>query len=125
MRVIIVRIESVTANSSWFAGKGETIQERAVEKVGRRHQSVSSPLAASANGLSRYWVLGTGYSVLGTLKSEEFPQSLGLRTADWNLALLLIIHAQLVRTLEPGHNLANAVDIHQVGAVGAPEQSGI
>ena len=54
---------------------------------------------------------------------EQFTQSLGLRPADWNLALLLIIHAQLVRALKPGHDLANSIHINQVGAVSAPEQS--
>jgi hypothetical protein len=57
------------------------------------------------------------------LKSEKLPQSLGLSAADWNLALLLIVHAQLVRTLEPGYDFANAVDVHQVRAVSPPEQS--
>jgi hypothetical protein len=54
-------------------------------------------------------------------ESEQLSQSLGLGPADRNLALLLIIHSQLVRTLKPGHNFANPVDVHQVGAVGPPE----
>src|SRR5271156_1023244 len=48
---------------------------------------------------------------------KQFAEPFGLRPADWNLALLLIIHAQLVRTLEPGHDFANTVDVHQVGTV--------
>ena len=59
------------------------------------------------------------------LKPEQLPQSLGLSPADWNLALLFIVHAQLVRTLEPGHDFPNAVNIHQVGAVRPPKQSGV
>src|SRR5579863_1358238 len=58
-------------------------------------------------------------------QSEQFAQPLSLSAADWNLALLLVIHAQLVRTLEPRHDLTNAIDVHQVGAVSPPEHSGI
>jgi hypothetical protein len=58
-------------------------------------------------------------------EAEKLAQALGLGTADWNLALLLIVHAQLIRTLEPGNNFANSIDVHQVGAVSPPEQSRI
>jgi hypothetical protein len=58
-------------------------------------------------------------------ETEELPQTLGLSAADWNLALLLIVHAQLVRALEPGYDFANSINVHQVRAVGAPEQSRI
>ena len=58
-------------------------------------------------------------------ETEELPQTLGLSAADGNLALLLIVHAQLVRTLEPGYDFANSINVHQVRAVGAPEQSRI
>jgi len=60
-----------------------------------------------------------------TSEPEKFPQPLGLSAADWNLALLLIVHAQLVGTLEPGYDFANSINVHQVRAVGAPEQSRI
>ncbi len=56
-----------------------------------------------------------------SLKPEQLPQSLGLCPADGNLALLFIVHAQLVRTLEPGYDFANAIDIHQVRPVRPPE----
>ncbi len=62
---------------------------------------------------------------LDSSEPEQFAQPPGLGPADWNLALLLIIHAQLVRTLEPGHDFPNPVDVHEVGAVSAPEQTGI
>ena len=52
---------------------------------------------------------------------EQLPQPFGLSPADRYLALLLIIHAQLIRTLEPRYDLADTVDIHQIGAVGPPE----
>jgi hypothetical protein len=58
-------------------------------------------------------------------ESEQFAQPLCLRPADWNLALFLIVHAQLVRTLEPGHDFANTIDIHQVRSMSPPEQPGI
>ncbi len=57
------------------------------------------------------------------LKPEQLAQSLCLRPADWNLALLFIVHAQLIRALEPGHDFADAIDVHQVGTVRPPEQS--
>jgi hypothetical protein len=53
---------------------------------------------------------------------EQFSQPLGLSPADWNLSLLLVIHAQLVRALEPRNNFTDAVDIYQVGAVRPPEK---
>ena len=55
-------------------------------------------------------------------KPEQFPQSLRLSPAHGYLGLLLVVHAQLVGTLEPGNHFANAVDIHQVGTVRAPEK---
>ena len=59
------------------------------------------------------------------LESEQFTQTLCLGPADGNLALLFVIHAQLVRTLEPGHNLANPVYVHEIRAVSPPEQTRI
>jgi hypothetical protein len=57
-----------------------------------------------------------------TSESEKFPQSLGLSPADRYLGLLFIVHSQLVRALEPGNDFADAVNIHQVGAVGPPKK---
>jgi hypothetical protein len=57
-----------------------------------------------------------------TSESEQFAQSLRLSPADWYLGLLLIVHAQLVRALEPRNNFADSVDVHQVGAVRPPEK---
>jgi len=58
-------------------------------------------------------------------KPEKLAQALGLCPADWNLALLLIVHAQLVGTLEPGYNFANSINVHQIGAMSPPEHSRI
>lgn len=58
-------------------------------------------------------------------EAEQVPQTLGLSAANGNLALLLVVHPQLVGTLEPGHHLANAVDIDEIGAVGPPEKVGV
>ena len=52
---------------------------------------------------------------------EKFAQPLGLSAADRDLGLLFIVHPELVRTLEPGDDLADTVDVHEVGAVGAPK----
>jgi hypothetical protein len=57
-----------------------------------------------------------------SLEPEKFPQPSGLSPADWNLCLFLVVHAQLVRALEPRNDFADAVDVHQVGAVGSPKQ---
>src|SRR5581483_9683125 len=61
-------------------------------------------------------VLGCG------LQSEQFPQTLGLRPAHRNFGLLFVVHAQLVGTLELWHYFANAVNIHKIGTVHAPEE---
>jgi hypothetical protein len=57
-----------------------------------------------------------------SLEPEQFPQAPGLSPADWNLCLFLVVHAQLVRALEPRNDFADAVDVHQVGAMGPPKQ---
>jgi hypothetical protein len=53
---------------------------------------------------------------------KQFPQPLGLGPADRDLGLLLVVHPQLVRALEPRDHFANAVDVYQVGAVRPPEK---
>src|SRR4051812_17568461 len=55
-------------------------------------------------------------------QTKEFPEAPGLSTADRNLGLLLVFHSQLVRTLEPGHDLTDTIDVHQVRAVGPPKK---
>lgn len=54
-------------------------------------------------------------------EAKQFPQALGLSTANGNLGLLLVVHPELVRALEPGDDLANAVDVDEVGSVRAPK----
>ena len=54
-------------------------------------------------------------------EAEKFTQPLGLGATDRNLGLLLVVHPQLVRTLEPGDHFADTVDVHEVGAVGSPK----
>lgn len=66
--------------------------------------------------------LGTDYpGEYGTSESEQFPQSFGLCSADGDFGLLLVVHPELIRALEPGDDFADAVDIHEVGAVRAPK----
>lgn len=54
-------------------------------------------------------------------ETEQFAQALGLGTADGDLGLLLIVHPELVGTLEPGDDFADTVDVHEVGTVRTPE----
>jgi hypothetical protein len=54
-------------------------------------------------------------------EAEQLPQALSLSPADGNLGLLFVVHPQLVRTLKPGNNLPDTVDIHQIRAVSPPE----
>src|SRR4029077_9016798 len=67
----------------------------------------------------------TLHPTLGYLEAEEFAQSFSLGPAHRNFCLLLVVHSQLIGTLEPGDDFLDAVDVHQVGAVGAPEKIGI
>jgi hypothetical protein len=76
-----------------------------------RLRSTHAELQTNARDCSQHWS-----------EPEKFPQPLGLSPADWNLGLLLVVHAQLVRALEPGNDFANTVDIHQVGAVRPPKK---
>lgn len=48
------------------------------------------------------------------LKIKQFAQALGLSAADRHFGLFLVVHAELVRALEPRHNFADAVDVHEV-----------
>src|ERR1039457_7162166 len=54
---------------------------------------------------------------------EQFPQPFRLSSANWNLGLLLVVHPQLVGAFEPGNDFADAVDVHQVGAVRSEEHT--
>jgi len=71
-------------------------------------------------------IAAAGRGSLGSTRErsepEQFPQALGLSAANRNLGLLLVVHSQLIGTLEPRNDFANAVDIHQVGTVGSPEK---
>ena len=64
----------------------------------------------------------SGYRAGEKSESKQFPQPPGLSPADWNLGLLLVVHAQLVRALEPRNDFADAVDVHQVRTVRPPEK---
>jgi hypothetical protein len=56
------------------------------------------------------------------LQSEEFAQSLRLGAAHRNFGLLFVVHAQLIRALEPGNDFADTIDVYQVGAVCPPKK---
>jgi hypothetical protein len=102
-------------------------QQRSVQQ--RSEQGAQQAAASrSGEGLNRqrteeFKTEAACRAIPKNLEPEKLPQTLGLSAADWNLALLLIVHAQLVRTLEPGYNFANSINVHQVGAVSPPEQS--
>jgi hypothetical protein len=66
-------------------------------------------------------IAGEDYFRQERSETEQFSQTSGLSAADGNLGLLLVVHPQLVGTLEPGHNLTDAVDVHEVGSVSAPK----
>jgi hypothetical protein len=111
---------------------GSLIQDllASVEKAERLEPTASSeglpPLigSSSRNEVERSGCCkGLFPTTPGNSEPKEFPQAFGLRPADWNLALLLIIHAHLVRALEPGHDFPNSIYIDQIGPVSAPEQS--
>jgi len=48
------------------------------------------------------------------LESEKLAQALGLGAAYGDLGLLLVIHAELVGTLEPGDHFLDSIDIHEI-----------
>ena len=48
-----------------------------------------------------------------SLEVEQFAQAAGLRAADGDFRLLLIVHAQLVGAFEPWHHFADVVDVDQ------------
>lgn len=56
------------------------------------------------------------------LQSEEFAQSFRLSTAHRNFGLLFVVHAQLIRALEPGNDFTDTIDVYQVGAVCSPKK---
>ena len=89
--------------------------------VAKSNKALSHPqaLASGLEDLDR----GNSRPVPINSESEKLPQALCLSAADWNLALLLIVHAQLIRTLEPRYDFPNSIDVHQVRPVSAPEQS--
>ena len=47
-------------------------------------------------------------------QSEEFAKALCLGAADGNLGLLLVVHPQLIRTLEPGYDFPDAINVHEI-----------
>jgi hypothetical protein len=82
--------------------------------------NAASSCGGAATGSSRATsseILRENYS-----EAEQFPQPLGLCAADWYLGLLLIVHAELIRTLEPRHDFADAIDIDQVRTMRPPEK---
>ena len=55
-------------------------------------------------------------------ETKQFAQALGLGPTHRNLGLLLVVHPELVRALEPGNDFADPIDIDQIRAVRPPEK---
>jgi hypothetical protein len=72
-------------------------------RVGEPRNIGSTPQSESAFGVE-----DSG----ARLESEELAQPFGLSAADRDLSLLLVVHSQLVRALEPGHDFPDTVDVH-------------
>ncbi len=79
-----------------------TTVEKAEEAARKRLQDKTAPHPGSSSGNG-----GRGKG----LETEQLTQSLGLRAADRDFGLLLVVHAQLVGALEPGNDFPNPVDI--------------
>ncbi len=55
------------------------------------------------------------------LEVEQFAKTFCLGAADGYLGVLGVVHAELVAGFEPGHDLADVLDVDDEGAVGSPE----
>ena len=64
---------------------------------------------------------GDEYCGRKQLEIEELAEALGLGATDGDLGLLLVVHAELVAGLEPGHDFADLVDVDDETAMGPPE----
>jgi hypothetical protein len=84
--------------------------EKAEQAVARRLKSALSPF------------VGDAISQEAELEPKQFTQSLRLSAADRNLGLSLIIHPELVGTLEPRDDFADAIDVDDVRAMSSPKK---
>lgn len=94
-----------------------TLVERATKRAKALQMQSTNPLPRGAELQA-----SVCHCTSESSESEQFPEALGLSAANGNLGLLLVVHSQLIGTLEPGNDFANPVDVHQVRAVGAPEK---
>ena len=102
--------------------RAEPAPSLATRSAASRTSSTEPVIMRRGHSRPRNGNAGPGDQPAVPSESEQFPQPLGLSTADRYLSLLLIVHAQLVGTLEPGDHFADAVDVHQVGAVRPPKK---
>lgn len=121
-------LRSVTALSGNRAAQGRPMYTGTlindllgiVDRVCDAYESMQAQSAAIS------WIESTDHSgrrdrETQNSEAEKLTKSLRLGTTDRNLGLLLVVHPQLVRTLEPGDHLADSVNVHQIGAVCAPK----
>jgi hypothetical protein len=106
-------------NDLWSAVEAAAEKARGAAAKGARHSSPEPQAFVRSN------FCNNSRTKNEDSESEQFPQTLRLSPADWNLCLLLVVHAQLERTLEPGHHFADAVDVHQVRPMRPPEKFGV
>ena len=99
----------------WCAVEAATEKAKGAEAKGAKHSNPEPQAAACMKCRNEK----------AESESEQLPQALRLSPADWNLCLLLVVHAQLVRALEPRHYFTDAVDVHQVRPVRPPEKFGV
>jgi hypothetical protein len=76
------------------------------ESAGPQNFGVESSRAASNYSVRDY--------EKGCSEPEQLSQPFGLSAADRDLGLLLVVHAELIRALEPRNDLANAVNVDEV-----------
>lgn len=107
--------------------------EKAERSSGQRPNGAGAEPAKSPAGRDRsranieqYWrEQHSRTGLLSSSESEQLPQPLGLGPADGDLGLLLVVHPQLVGTLEPGDDFPDSVNVDQVGAVSPPKKIGV
>jgi hypothetical protein len=59
------------------------------------------------------------------LELEEFAEASGLLAGDGDFGLFFVVHFDHETGFEPGNDFLDVVNIHKIGAVGAPEGVGV
>jgi len=59
------------------------------------------------------------------LQIEEFAEAFGLLAGDGDFGIFLVVHFEHEAGFEPGDDFLDVVDVHEIGAMRAPEGIGI